>query len=170
MQDTHGFTGLASANYVRKLQFNRIVLMKEIEYIKINEWAPDYADNAYHEGYFVEAIQVLHGWIEIQARSLLMLVGSTHFSTKLSDTWDTIDEIPYKDVVKSLFAVGQLTKQELDELLLINSSRNKMIHQIYKDPYDKIHHGFPKDDYDYAFKRTMVWADKMREKNETIIA
>lgn len=143
--------------------------MEKVKYIKISEWPPEYADKACQAGYFVEAIQVLHGWIENQARSLLMLVGNIHFSTKIAETWDAVDEIPYKDVVKSLFALGQISKKESEELLQINSARNKMIHQIFKDPYDKIHHGFPKDEYDRIFQHAMVWANKMREKNEAIV-
>jgi len=143
--------------------------MNEMEYIKIRDWPPDHAYEAYQKGYYVEAMQVLHGWIEAQARGLLMLIGSVHFSTKLADTWDSVDEMAYKDVIKALLAVGQITKQESAELLHINSVRNKMIHQIFKEPYEKIHHGFPKREYDQVFKRAMRWADTMREKNETII-
>ena len=148
---------------------NATFCMKDMEYIRIRDWPPDHAQEAYQKGYFVEAIQVLHGYIENQARGLLMLVGSVHFSANLSDTWDSVDEMPYKDVVKALLAVGQLTKQESADLLQINSVRNKMIHQIFKEPYEKIHHGFPKPEYDRVFQQAMRWAEKMSDKNEAII-
>ena len=140
-----------------------------MKYIQIRDWPPDHAHEACEKGYFVEAIQVLHGWIECQARGLLMLVGSVHFSTDLAETWDSVDEMPYKDVVKALLAVGQLTKQESADLLQINSVRNKMIHQVFKDPHEKKHPGFPKAEYDRVFKQALQWADRMREKNEAII-
>jgi len=117
----------------------------------------------------VEAIQVLHGWIEAQARSLLTLVGSLHFNARLADTWDSVDEMPYKDVVKALLAVGQLTKEEAADLLRINAVRNKMIHQIFKDPYEKIHKGFPKHEFDKVFSDAMRWADRMCFKNEELV-
>jgi hypothetical protein len=140
-----------------------------MEYIRIRDWPPDHAYEAYQKGFYVEAMQVLHGWIEAQARGLLMLVGSVNFSTELADTWDSVEEMPYKDVVKALLALGQITKQESANLLKINSVRNKMIHRIFKEPYEKIHHGFPKPEYDRIFQEAMRWADRMREKNEAII-
>lgn len=145
------------------------IIMTDNEYIKIRDWPPDHARDAYNRGFFVEAIQVLHGWIECQARGLLKLIGSVHFSTDLDDTWDSVDEIPYKDIIKVLLAVGQITKNESADLLQINSFRNKMIHQIFKDPLEKIHYGVPKQEYDDIFKQAMHWADLMLEKNEAII-
>ena len=143
--------------------------MKEDKYIRIDGWPSDHAHEAYEKGYYVEAIQVLHGYIENQARSLLVLVGSVHFSTKQSETWDTVDEIAYKDVIKALLAVGQITKQESLDLLQVNSVRNKMIHRLFKEPYVYAHPGFPKEEYDRVFKQAMLWADRMREKTEEII-
>ena len=144
-------------------------LMKKKEYIRIRDWPTDHAREAYEKGYFVEAIQVLHGWIETQARSLLMLVGNVYFSTKQAETWDSVNEIGYKDVVKALLAVGQITKHESSDLLQINSARNKMIHQIYREPYEKVHLGFLKSEYDRIFQQAMQWAERMSEKNENII-
>jgi len=143
--------------------------MKNSKYIRIKEWPPDYAYKAYQKGYYVEAIQVLHGYIENQARSLLMLVGSVHFSTDLADTWDTVDEMSYKDVVKALFAIGQLNKREVTDLLQINSARNKMIHRLFKEPYEKIYEGFPIQEYDRIFRKATRWAIRMLQKNEKII-
>jgi len=79
--------------------------MNKNEFIKIRDWPPDHAREAYDQRYFVEAIQVLHGWIECQARGLLMLVGSVHFSTQIADTWDLVGEMPFKDVVKKTIGV-----------------------------------------------------------------
>jgi len=144
-------------------------MISEMEYIRYRSSPPDHARKAYEEGYFVEAIQVLHGFIESQARALLMLVGRVHFGTQFSDTWDTTDEIPYKDVIKALLAVGQVSKQECADLLQINSMRNKMIHQIFKEPYEKAHPGLPKDQYDKVFQQALEWADLMGEKGDIII-
>ncbi len=142
---------------------------KTMEYIRIRGWPPDHAHEAYEKGYFVEAIQVLHGWIESQARELLMLIGSIHFHTKLADTWNYVDEMSYKDVVKALLVVGQVTTEESADLLRINSARNKMIHQIFKEPYEKLHKGFPKPEFDRVFKDAMKWADRMSEKSDELV-
>ena len=143
--------------------------MKEDEFIKIRGLPIDHAREAYQNGYYVEAIQVLHGYIEIMARGLLILVGSTHFSTDMAETWDSVDEMPYKDVVKALLAVGQISKEETTDLLRINSVRNRMIHQLFKEPYEKIHNGFPKSEYDRVFQEAIAWAEKMGLKNLEII-
>jgi len=139
------------------------------EYIRIREWPSKHALKAYNEGFYVEAIQVLHGFIENQARSLLMLHGAVKSGTDLSDTWDIVDEIPFKDIVKALFAIGQFSKDDLNELLQLNSLRNKMIHRIFKEPYEKEYKGYPKEDYDKLFESALQWSEKIMEMNEAII-
>ena len=49
------------------VRFSTFCIMKKMEYIRIRDWPPDHAYEAYKRGYFVEAIQVLHGYIENQA-------------------------------------------------------------------------------------------------------
>lgn len=139
------------------------------EFIKIDEWPPDYAQRAYDAGFLIEAIQVLHGWIECQARGLLMLVGSVHFSTDFADTWDAVDQMAYKDVVIALLAIGQFTKKDADDLLKINSTRNRMIHQVFKDPHEKQHDGFPCAEYNLVFKEALNWSQRILEKREALI-
>ncbi len=139
------------------------------EYIRIKEWPSKHALKAYKEGYYVEAIQVLHGFIENQARSLLMLHGAVKSGTDLSQTWDIVDEVPLKDIVKVLFAMGAFNEDEMNELLQLNSLRNKIIHRIYNEPYEKQYKGFPKVDYDRVFEIALNWSDKIREMNEDII-
>jgi len=139
------------------------------KFIRIKGSPTEYARRAYDTGFFVEALQVLHGWIECQARGLLMLIGSVRFNTVLAETWDSVDEISYKDIIKVLLAIGQITKEESIELIQINSTRNKIIHQIFKDPYEKTHDGFPKKEYDRVFQIALFWADKMIQKNEELV-
>jgi hypothetical protein len=98
-----------------------------------------------------------------------MLVGSIRFSTDMADTHDSVDEMAYKDVVKALLAIGQLNKQDTEDLLWINSVRNKMIHSILKNPYDRPCNGFPKQEYDRVFQEAMQWIDKMLKKNEDFV-
>jgi len=132
-----------------------------MKYVRLDAWPPDHAKNAYEKGFFVEALQVLHAWIELQAKELLIQVGCVRFSTKYPDTWDSLDELDYKDVVRSLYAIGQLTEKELTELLSINSARNKMIHRIFKEPHQHFHRGFPEQEYERVFKAAMTWAGRI---------
>jgi hypothetical protein len=140
-----------------------------MEYIRIRDWPPEHASRAYDAGFFVEALQVLHGWVEVQARGLLIMVGSKHFNTPQSEIWDLVDQIPYKDVIKTLLVVGQVTKEEAETLLRINAVRNKLVHQIFKDPYEKRYEGIPRVEYDSAYKDARLWADKMLGKNEGLV-
>jgi len=140
-----------------------------MDYIKLDIWPTDHAKKAYENGYFIEAIQVLHSWIECQSRSLLMLVGSIYFDIELSNIWDIIDTIAYKDVVKTLFSLGQLTKNDLNSLLELNSLRNKIIHQFIKEPYKKEYKGIPKKLYDRVFNQSLEYAEIISNKNEKII-
>ena len=87
-----------------------------MEYIKKRGWPPDCAQDAYDNAYFIEAIQVLHAWLECKCRELVMLVGAVYFDAELSDTWDIVDGISFKDTVKILFALNQISKQEFEDL------------------------------------------------------
>ena len=108
-----------------------------MEYIRRKGWPTDCAKKAYDEEYFAEAIQTLHGWLESQSREMLKLVGSIYFNTKLSDTWDITDEISLGNILKVLFILGQITKEEYEGMQRLNAMRNKIIHQMFKEPYEK---------------------------------
>lgn len=135
-----------------------------MEYINNRQWPTDRAKKAYDNGYFAEAIQTLHGWIESQSREMLKLVGSIHFNTKLSDTWDITDEISLSNILKVLFVLGQITKDEYDGMQDLNSMRNKIIHQMYKEPYEKEFKGIPKKEYDCVFNASMEYCELLQEK------
>lgn len=98
-----------------------------------------------------------------------MLVGSVHFNSKQKDTWDIADTISFNDCLKVLFALNQITRVELDELSEFNSLRNKIVHQIYKEPYEVVHPGVPKSEYDKVFQRTLYQVDFFTRKTEEII-
>lgn len=140
------------------------------EHIKIRTWPPEHAMNACERGFFVEAIQVLHGWIEIQARGLLIVVGSVHHASDMKDTWDEVEKMPYRDVVRALLAVGQLRKEQADELLRINAARNRIIHDIFKEPYEEIFPGYPKHKFDQIFSAALEWADRLIEMNDAMVS
>jgi len=135
-----------------------------MKYINNKGWPPERAVKAYNEGYFAEAIQILHGWIELKCQELLKLVGSIHFNTELSDTWDITDEIPLNYIIKTLFILGQITKEEYQGLQQLNKMRNKIIHQMFKDPYEDEFKGIPKKEYDYVFKKSCKYSKLLEKK------
>ena len=140
-----------------------------MEYINNRQWPTDRAKKAYDEGYYAEAIQTLHSWLEVICREMLGLVGSVYFKTKLSDTWDITDEISLSNILKVLFILGQITKEEYDGMQELNSMRNKIIHQMYKDPYEKEFKGIPKTEYDRVFNSSLEYCELLQEKNEKLV-
>ena len=127
------------------------------------------AKKAYLDGYYVEAIQILHGFIENQAQSLLTLVGCIHFDSKQEDVYDISDTIKFPTVLKILYILNQISKDEYDKFNNLNSLRNKIVHQLYKDPYDKFYYGIPKHEYDKVFQDMLEETYFFTEKTEQII-
>ena len=140
-----------------------------VDYIKPKGDPVELAEKAYRDGYYVEAIQILHAYLENQARSLFMLVGCVHFNAKQLETWDVADSFTFHDCIKALFVLNQITPHEFEEFAKFNSLRNKVIHQLYKEPYEKVHPGIPKVQYDEVFNRTLEQADFFLRKNEEIV-
>lgn len=140
-----------------------------VKFIRLKGSPNETAQSAYDAGYFVEAIQILHSWMESQAQQLLLLVGAVHFDAKQSDTWDLTDTIRFSICVKVLFILNQITKPEYDALNELNQMRNKIIHNLCKEPYEVTYKGVPKSDYDKVFKRTLEQIDLLARKCEQII-
>ncbi len=127
------------------------------------------AKKAHDDGYYIEAIQVIHGWLENQARSFLMLVGCVHFKSEQSETWDLSDTISLNDTLKVLRILNQISTEEFTNFKKFNSLRNKIVHQYYKEPYEKEYHGIPEREYDEVFEETIRQAYFFTEKCESIV-
>ncbi len=154
--------------------FVRLIILlcvqeSRLEYIKPKEMPDELAKKAYDDGYYIEAIQVIHGWLENQARSFLMLVGCVHFDSKQSDAWDLSDTISLNDTLKVLRILNQISTEELSNFKKFNTLRNKMVHQYFKSPYEKEYHGIPKREYDEVFEETIRQAYFFTEKCEAIV-
>jgi len=78
------------------------------QYIKYRDDPKTLAEQAYSQGFYVEAIQLLHAYLENQAQSLFMLVGCVHFKAEQEDTWDIADSFPFHQCVKALFILNQI--------------------------------------------------------------
>ncbi|XWN36811.1 MAG: hypothetical protein ROO71_12720 [Balneola sp.] len=126
-----------------------------MEYIRPNSTPDKLAVEAYENEHYIEAIQLLHSWLENQAQELLKLVGSGYFNAKLKETWDVTDTLSFNNCIKVLFILNQISRSEYDEFREFNSLRNKIIHQIYKEPYEKEFLGIPKQHYDKVYEKTL---------------
>lgn len=91
--------------------------MRKNEFIRIRDWPPDYAQTAYEKGNYIEAIQVLHGFIETKLQELLIMEGSK--SNEMKEIWDIANQISLVNSVKVLFIIGKLNKNEFENILFL---------------------------------------------------
>ncbi|QBZ83032.1 hypothetical protein GHNINEIG_01073 [Hydrogenovibrio crunogenus] len=140
-----------------------------MEYIKQKEMPDIEAEKAYEQGFYIEAIQILHGFMENQAQSLLTLVGCVHFDSKQDEVYDLSDTLGFNAVLKVLFILNQISKEQFDKFNKLNSLRNKIVHQLYKEPYDKIYEGVPKHEYDHVFHGMLEELYVLTRKCEEVV-
>lgn len=140
-----------------------------MEYIKLRHDPEELANKAYSEGFYVEAIQILHCFLENQARSLVMLIGNVHFNAAQADTWDIADTFSFQQCLKILFVLNQISKEQFLEFNKFNQLRNHVVHQLYKEPYEKMYLGIPKSKFDEIFHKTMEQIYIFTRKNEDLV-
>jgi hypothetical protein len=136
------------------------------EFIRIKGWVTDHALKAYKSKNFIEALQVLHGWIETKLQELLILTGSVDHDSNMSKIWDIANQINLVTSAHVLFILSQLTDNEYQMIIKFNGIRNQLIHKIYHEPYEKRYEGIPKEKYDEAFTIGMELADLLQMKTE----
>lgn len=140
--------------------------MKHIKFDHTKGMPEEQAQRAYDAGYHVEAIQILHTWVENQARGLLIAMATVTFNAETSDAWSTADTYTLDHTLKILYLFNQISKAEYSEYKELNSLRNKVVHQIFVDPYDEVYEGVPKEVYDKVFNRTIKEAYFFTQKND----
>ena len=123
-----------------------------MDYSRWKEYPTDHAARAYRDGFFLEAIQVLHGFIEAKLRDFLMVSRHGNIKGGYQDIWDLTQEMGFNVLARALFVSGRLTKNEYEELQRFNSLRNRVVHKFFWEPYDKDFKGVPRNEYDAAFK------------------
>lgn len=136
-----------------------ILIKTTMDKIHIKGSPEEAAKLAYQKGFYLEAIQIVHAWLENQAQELLMLIGIVHFEANEEDTWDLVNTFSFYDTIKILYALNHLTKNEFDSFAEFNSMRNKVIHKIYRQRHDETFEGPNKTDYDKIFNESLkqVW-------------
>jgi hypothetical protein len=139
------------------------------EFIRIKTWVTDHAQKAYKSKNYIEAIQVLHGWIENKLQEILILTGATDHGSEMKIIWEIVNQVNLVTCAHVLFVLSQLSENEYQMIIKFNGVRNQLIHKIYNDPYEKINHGFPKEKYDEAYKIGIELADLLQFKTESKI-
>ena len=107
----------------------------------IKGFPPDHAYEAYKKKYYLEAVGVLHGFIESQMRSIFQAHAIINLKNKDDKTWDIIEKIDFKSISIVLFALQLITKIQLDKLTALNGLRNEIIHKYFYEPFDGSYQG-----------------------------
>jgi hypothetical protein len=106
--------------------------------ISLDAYPPDHAVQARNAGYFIEAIQVLHFWLEVKLQEWLLLGRHGNVRTSISTVYDSAFSIPLIQAAKALFVLGKMNKTTFDAVYRFNSMRNRVIHKLFHRTYDKV--------------------------------
>lgn len=119
------------------------------QYIRPKKWPMDHAKEAYKAGYYIEAIQVLHGWIEVKLRELLISLRAeaAGHDRHFAHIWDMTNDISLLNAAKALFIAGVISEAQYSRIQAFNRVRNNLIHKFFFDPYEKPYPGIPKREY-----------------------
>ncbi len=142
------------------------------DYIKIKGWPPaDHARKAYENGYYIEALQTLHGWIECKLRELLLmqrtLLDADHDTWALS--WDISNEFSLNNAAKALFILGAVSEDEYKRILQFNRVRNNLVHKLFYDPYDESWRGVRKDEFEKAYQAGLTLCEEVEFKSNQVL-
>src|SRR5688572_9598186 len=104
------------------------------DYIRISTWPTDHATAAYEGGHYIEALQVLHGWIESRLQQILLLQRaklSLPQDGTFGRAWDISFELSLNNIAKALFVAGLISEDLLNKLVRFNRIRNAVIHKMF---------------------------------------
>jgi hypothetical protein len=147
--------------------------MPRAQHIRLRRWPPDHAEAARKAGFYVEAIQTIHAWLETQLRDVLLLSPSVDELYKRGDfgsAWDASNQIPYTAAANAAFVAGLISKETLEQLRSFNSVRNALIHKLMYEPYKYAYEGMPRRKYTATFKRGIKLGRKLQRYLESRVS
>lgn len=105
-------------------------------------------------GYYLEAIQTLHGWLECKLRELFLMqrVKNNAPWESWAKAWDVSNEFTLNNAIKALFLVSAISEEEYSGILKFNRLRNNLVHKLFHNPYDEKWKGVKKEEFDHLFK------------------
>jgi len=133
---------------------------------RLKEFPPDHAYGAYQKEYYLEAVGVLHGFIESQMRSILHAYSTSVLSNSDEQVWDINEKFDFKNLTNILFILQIIKKKEYDELFALNSLRNEIIHKYFYDPFDHHYIGASKKKFSSVSKPAYSLSWKLNQLNE----
>jgi hypothetical protein len=120
--------------------------------IWLGAYPPDHAEAARRAGYYIEAIQVLHSWIEVKLQEWLLLSRHQNIRGSIETVWESAFGIPLLQVAKALFVTGKMNKTTFDAVCRFNAMRNKVIHKLFHENYDGRGPSISVSEYSTAFE------------------
>jgi hypothetical protein len=139
-------------------------------FIKISGYPPDHARKAYDNGYFLEAIQTLHGFLERKLQEFLLMqrVPKNGVYESWSKAWDVSVELSLNNAGKALFVIKAISEDELNKISKFNRVRNNIIHKLFYDHHDEKWLGLKKEEYDELFETGMALCDEIDSKSSEL--
>ncbi len=64
---------------------------------------------------------------------------------------------------------GKLSESEHAKLQRFNSTRNRVVHKFFWEPYDKDYKGVPKNEFDEIFQTGLSLVEEMDGKAATVL-
>jgi len=120
--------------------------------IWLTAYPPDHAAAARRSGYYVEAIQILHGWIEVKLQEWLLLSRHHNIRGSFDAVWESAFGMPLLQVAKALFVTGKMNKTTFDAVCRFNAMRNRVIHKLFQQKYDTPGPSISVSEYSAAFE------------------
>lgn len=141
------------------------------DFIRINGLPVEHAKKAFSDGYYLEALQTLHGWLECKLRELLLMQRTTKANSNdaWASSWDASNEFTLNNAAKALFIIGVLTAQQHQEIKSFNRIRNNLVHKMFYDPYNENWKGVPQQEIENAFKIGVDLAKEIEFKSGEIL-
>jgi len=140
-----------------------------MEYIEVKGLPDKAALEAYEKGFFIEAIQIVHAFIENQAQQLVMMLGQIHFDAKIEETWDLTDSFSFIQCLKILLIMNQISKSEYSEFIELDRIRDKIVNQVYFNNYNGDSEKISKEQFDRVFKKAINQLYFFTRKSEELL-
>jgi hypothetical protein len=100
-------------------------------------------------------------WIEVKLQELLLISRHKNLNCNYSELWESAFSIPLLQNTKVLFVIGKINRTTFESIRSFNSMRNKIIHKLFHEDYDKGVKKIKLEEYDKAFKYGMELSWKL---------
>jgi len=142
------------------------------DFIRINGLPVEHAEKAYSEGYYLEALQTLHGWLECKLRELLLMqrTKTDNHHEAWASAWDASNEFSLNNAAKVLLVIGVITENEHNRIKKFNRLRNNLVHKMFYDPYNENWKGVPYEEIEEAFKSGVLLSEEIEFKSGEVLS